>query len=66
MKCKVKECDEQELIHLGGTVSGIQLYGCPKCNLVYYWEPRMVNEYELQTERARNPGRTVQPVPAPA
>lgn len=66
MKCKNKDCKDQDLIHLGGTVGGIPLYGCPKCNLVYYLETRMVQEYAERTERARNPGSTVQPVLTPA
>ena len=66
MKCKQKDCKGQELVYLGGLISGVQLYGCPKCNLVYYWEPRTANEYAEQTERARNTSHTVQPVLTPA
>jgi hypothetical protein len=64
MKCKRKECNGQELVHLGGTVGGVQLYGCPKCYLVYYWEPRMEYEHEAAKE-ARN-RQAAEPMLAPA
>lgn len=66
MKCKQKECNGQELLHLGGTVGGVQLYGCPECNLVYYWEPRMAQEYEKVNEAARISSTAAEPVLSPA
>jgi len=37
--CQKRKCNKQ-CEHLGGTVGGTQLYGCPVCRVVYWVTPR--------------------------